>query len=70
MKALLQINASIFADGSQSTYVRDFLRFIGIESVHFVYAEGLGMGSERKDAALRDAHDTISQLTTAAAVAA
>jgi FMN-dependent NADH-azoreductase len=55
---------------SQTTYVRDFLRFIGIESVHFVYAEGLGMGAERKEAALRDAHDTISQLTTAAAVAA
>jgi FMN-dependent NADH-azoreductase len=58
------------AKDSQTTYVRDFLRFLGIENVHFIYAEGLGMGDERKESALRGAHESIAQLTTAAAVAA
>ncbi|MBL8451128.1 MAG: NAD(P)H-dependent oxidoreductase, partial [Zoogloea sp.] len=35
---------------SQTTYVRDFLGFIGITDVEFVYAEGLNMGEESKSA--------------------
>jgi FMN-dependent NADH-azoreductase len=44
---------------TQSAYVRDFLRFIGIDDVEFVYAEGLNMGAERKQAALSVAHAAI-----------
>ena len=39
---------------TQTAYVRDFLRFLGIADVEFVYAEGLAVGAERKDAALRE----------------
>ena len=38
--------------GTQTNYVRDFLRFIGIDDVEFVYAEGLAMGDAPRDAAL------------------
>jgi hypothetical protein len=41
---------------SQTTYVRDFLGFIGITDVEFIYAEGLNMGDESKNAALAAAH--------------
>jgi hypothetical protein len=41
---------------SQTAYVRDFLGFIGITDVEFVYAEGLNMGDESKNAALAAAH--------------
>jgi FMN-dependent NADH-azoreductase len=40
---------------SQTTYVRDFLNFIGITSVEFVYAEGLNMGIDTKENALTTA---------------
>ena len=49
---------------TQTAYVRDFLRFIGIDDVHFVYAEGLNMGAARKEAALQDAHTAIARLAT------
>ncbi len=47
---------------SQTTYVRDFLAFIGITNVEFVYAEGLNMGDESKAAALTAAHDKLAEL--------
>lgn len=47
---------------TQTSYVRDFLRFIGIEDVEFVYAEGLNMSAERKQAALVQAQDSILRL--------
>lgn len=47
---------------SQTTYVRDFLAFIGITDVEFVYAEGLNMGDESKAAALTAAHDKLAEL--------
>lgn len=50
---------------TQTSYVRDFLRFIGIADVEFVYAEGLNMGEERKEAALATAKDAIRQLAAA-----
>ena len=46
----------------QSAFVRQFLGFIGITDVEFVYAEGLAMGPESRDAALRDAAERIEQL--------
>jgi FMN-dependent NADH-azoreductase len=44
---------------TQTTYVRDFLRFLGITDVEFVYAEGLAMGEQRRDAALAEANAAI-----------
>jgi FMN-dependent NADH-azoreductase len=40
---------------TQTGYVRDFLRFIGITEVNFVYAEGLAMSLESKEASLAKA---------------
>jgi FMN-dependent NADH-azoreductase len=47
---------------TQTGYVRDFLRFIGLSDVEFVYAEGLAMGEEPKKAALAKAQNVIRQL--------
>ncbi len=47
---------------TQTSYVRDFLRFLGIEEVNFVYAEGLNMDTVRKEAALAEAHRSIDRL--------
>jgi FMN-dependent NADH-azoreductase len=49
---------------TQTSYVRDFLRFIGIEDVEFVYAEGLAMGEAPRDASLAKAHAAIATLAT------
>lgn len=50
------------AKDSQTTYVRDFLNFIGLSDVEFVYAEGLNMGEERKNAALDNAQQQLERL--------
>ena len=47
---------------SQTTYVRDFLGFLGITDVEFIYAEGLNMGEESKQAALAKAQDQLEEL--------
>jgi FMN-dependent NADH-azoreductase len=47
---------------TQTSYVRDFLRFLGMIDVEFVYAEGLAMGDESKQAALAQAETAIRQL--------
>ena len=52
---------------TQTTYVRDFLRFIGIDNVEFVYAEGLSLGAERKDAALAEARSVIDRIAAMSA---
>jgi FMN-dependent NADH-azoreductase len=46
----------------QSAYVRQFLGFIGIRDVEFVYAEGLALGAEQRSAAVADAVARIEQL--------
>jgi FMN-dependent NADH-azoreductase len=48
---------------TQSGYVRDFLRFIGIEQVEFVYAEGLSIGAAARSASLAKAGERIENLT-------
>ena len=48
---------------SQTAYVRDFLGFIGITDLEFIYAEGLNMGDESKHTALAQAHQAIADLT-------
>jgi FMN-dependent NADH-azoreductase len=42
--------------------VRDFLRFLGISDVDFVYAEGLNMGPQSKEAGLAKATADIERL--------
>src|SRR5258705_7700626 len=46
---------------TQTSYVRDFLRFLGIDRVNFVYAEGLAMDAGKKAAALAEAQRSIDR---------
>ena len=49
------------ATDTQTQYVRQFLAFLGIEDVEFIYAEGLAMSKERQEAALRAALSAIRE---------
>jgi FMN-dependent NADH-azoreductase len=55
---------------TQTAYVRDMLRFLGIDDVEFVYAEGLAINAEQKAAALSKAQRVIERLTEPEALAA
>ena len=55
---------------TQTAYVREFLGFLGISDIEFVYAEGLSMGEAPRAAALDSAAQAIDQLTDAARMAA
>ena len=46
---------------TQTNYVKDFLKFIGIQDVEFVYAEGLAMGVENKETAISKAKAAIHE---------
>jgi FMN-dependent NADH-azoreductase len=46
----------------QTAYVRQFLGFIGIRDVEFVYAEGLALGEQQREQALAAAAERIGQL--------
>jgi FMN-dependent NADH-azoreductase len=43
-------------------YVRDFLAFLGITDVEFIYAEGLAISPAARDAALAKAREVIERL--------
>ena len=47
---------------TQTNYVRDFLRFLGISDVEFVYAEGLAISAQSKEAGLAKAAADIARL--------
>ena len=47
---------------TQTGYVRDFLRFLGIAEVEFVYAEGLAISPESKSKAVAAAEVAIDRL--------
>jgi len=47
---------------TQTSYVRDFLRFLGITDVEFVYAEGLAISPQSKEAGLAKAAAEIARL--------
>lgn len=47
---------------TQTNYVRDFLRFIGIDEVEFVYAEGLAISETSKQESLTRAQAQIERL--------
>lgn len=55
---------------TQTPYVRDFLRFLGIDEVEFVYAEGLAIGDASRQAALAQAQSAIRRMAEGAALAA
>jgi FMN-dependent NADH-azoreductase len=46
---------------TQTSYVRDFLRFLGMTDVEFIYAEGLQLGPESKQAGLAKAAAEIAR---------
>lgn len=47
---------------TQTSYVRDFLRFLGMSDVEFVYAEGLAISAQSKEAGLARAVAEIARL--------
>ena len=47
---------------TQTSYVRDFLAFLGITDVEFVYAEGLAISEQSKSAGIAQAHEHIAGL--------
>ena len=50
---------------TQTSYVRDFLAFLGITDVEFVYAEGLAISEASKSASLAKAREAVQQLVPA-----
>ena len=53
------------AKDTQSAYVREFLAFLGITDVEFVYAEGLATGEAPKAASLAKARESLHNLVPA-----
>jgi FMN-dependent NADH-azoreductase len=47
---------------TQTSYVRDFLRFLGMADVEFIYAEGLAISAESKEAGIAKAVAEIARL--------
>ncbi len=47
---------------TQTGYVRDFLAFLGMDAVSFVYAEGLALSDASKQQGLARAHAAIAEL--------
>lgn len=47
---------------TQTRYVRDFLGFLGMKEVHFIYAEGLAMGESGRETAIAEARTSIENL--------
>lgn len=45
----------------ETQYVKQFLGFIGLKNVTFIYAEGLNLGGENRDKAVAEAQATIQQ---------
>lgn len=50
------------AADTQTAYVREFLNFVGIVDIEFIYAEGLNMGANRQHKALADARIKLEAL--------
>lgn len=55
---------------TQAAYVRDFLAFLGIMEVEFVYAEGTAMGPDARQSALGGARERVARLTARIPLAA
>jgi FMN-dependent NADH-azoreductase len=59
----------VYADAAdtQTPYLKQFLGFIGLTDVKFVYAEGLSMGDESREKSISAAHNVIGELLPQAA---
>ena len=55
---------------TQTPYVRDFLAFLGMTDVEFVYAEGLAIDAATREKSLATARASILRLTAAQPLAA
>ena len=55
---------------TQTAYVRQFLGFLGIAEVEFIYAEGLAMGPATREASLAQARAAIQNLAPPVRLAA
>ena len=55
---------------TQTTYVRQFLGFVGITDVTFVHAEGLAIDAATRESSLAAAHERAAALVSMVAVAA
>jgi FMN-dependent NADH-azoreductase len=69
-KALVFITrGGIYSNGidTQTPYLKQFLGFVGISDVQFVYAEGLSMGDDVRQQSLNAAHHAIHELLPHAA---
>ena len=55
---------------TQTQYVRDFLAFLGMSDVQFVYAEGLAIDAPTREKALADAQASIRRLAAEERLAA
>jgi FMN-dependent NADH-azoreductase len=51
---------------TQTAYLKNFLGFLGITDVEFVYAEGLAISPESKQASLAEAHAAVARLNVPA----
>lgn len=49
----------------QSAYVRQFLAFLGIVDVEFIYAEGVALGAESREVAIAEASRRLEELAAA-----
>jgi len=58
----LYAGTALAALDTQTGYVRDFLRFLGMSDVEFVYAEGLARGPETREANLAKAAAHVERL--------
>ena len=55
---------------TQTGYVRDFFSFLGMTDIEFVYAEGLAISPQSKEASLSKAHAHVERLATPELLAA
>lgn len=46
----------------QTVFIKQFLNFVGIDDIEFIYAEGLAMGDAIKEAGLNSARRALKQL--------
>jgi FMN-dependent NADH-azoreductase len=51
------------ANDTQTAYLRQFLNFLGLDDVEFIYAEGLAINDAARAAGLSSAREAIGQLT-------
>lgn len=48
---------------SQTPFLQSFFNFVGLKSLHFIYAEGLNMGAESQQAALNAAVANLTEIS-------